>query len=97
MGRVNSPGAGKMTDEALLSHTNPLIGIDFFLVIGKEGAWLCYRKGRDQAQSQRRLSREGMGNRQGLLLCWRNEGLNSASDSLSRSGFPTPRETGRDR
>jgi hypothetical protein len=38
-----------------------------------------------------------MGNRQGLLLCWRNEGLNSASDSLSRSGFPTPRETGRDR
>jgi hypothetical protein len=23
-----------------------LIGIDFFLVIGKEGAWVCYRKGR---------------------------------------------------
>lgn len=52
MGRVNSPGAGKITtDEALLSHTNPLITIDFFLVIGKEGAWVCYRKGRDQAQS----------------------------------------------
>jgi hypothetical protein len=31
MGQVNSPGAGKITDEALLSHTNPLIGISFFL------------------------------------------------------------------
>ena len=48
MGRVNSPGAGKIIDEALLRQGFDLIGIDFLLVIGKEGAWVCYRKGRQR-------------------------------------------------
>lgn len=61
MGRVNSPGAGKITDEALQRHTNPLIGISFFLVIGKEGAWVCYRKGRQRQyfEWRRETARQG--------------------------------------
>lgn len=69
MGRVNSPGAGKITDEALLSHTNPLIGISFFLVIGKEGAWVCYRKGRQRHRMAKRgQERNGKSSRMTSLL-----------------------------
>lgn len=93
MGRVNSPGAGKITDEALLSHTNPLIGISFFLVIGKEGAWVCYRKGR---QRHRMAKRGGSAGKEWEIVkddffVAETKGAKKASDSLSRSGFPTPR------
>ena len=39
-------GPEKSKTKLYLDRT--LIGIDFFLVIGKEGAWLCYRKGRQR-------------------------------------------------
>lgn len=55
------------------------------------------RKAEASNVEERWLGKEGMVNRQGWLHCWWSEGLNSKSDSVSRSGFPTPRETDRDR
>jgi hypothetical protein len=36
-----------------------LIGISFFLVIGKEGAWVCYRKGKAEEVVLRMAKRGG--------------------------------------
>lgn len=79
MGRVNSP------KQTILSHT--MIGIFFFLVIGKEGAWVCYRKGR---QRHRMAKRGGSAGKEWEIVKFA-ETNEKASDSLSRSGFPTPR------
>ena len=60
--------------------------------------YVIEREGRGSTSNgEERQGRNGKSSRMTSLFCWRNEGLNSASDSLSRSGFPTPRETGRDR
>jgi hypothetical protein len=48
MGRVNSLGAEKITDEVfffLAFHS-----LSFFLVIGKEGALVCYKKGKAEVR-----------------------------------------------
>ena len=61
-------------------------------VIEKEG------RGSISNGEERWLGREGMGNLvKDDLFVGETKGAFGLSDSLNRSGFPTPRETGRDR